>query len=66
MEKYKYIVRSENWLGEEGGFYSNSRNARKHLLETDADKLMISDMKGNVICSACRMFDCILVGTRER
>ncbi|MDE6016513.1 MAG: hypothetical protein K2H41_12600 [Acetatifactor sp.] len=65
MRKYKYVVLFECGSGE-GGFFSYSRNARKHLLECNADKVLVYDMKGNLICSACRSMDCILVGTRER
>jgi len=43
---------------------SNSRNARKHLIENDADIVRVYKQSNNeLVCSACRLMDCILVGT---
>ena len=51
-------------------FGSNSRNARKHLIENNADIVRVFSSKGYgrpyIVCSACRLMDCILVGTPPR
>lgn len=59
--KYYVLVTTDN---EVYGYGSNSRNARRHLLENEAAIVRIFKNGSNdVICSACRLMDCILVGT---
>lgn len=56
---YKYMVFSDN-----GAKCSNSRNARKHLLEMDAENVAVYDANMNVVCLAQRDYisGAILVG----
>lgn len=60
---YKYLV-SVTEKHDVYSFGSNSRNARKHLMENEADIIRVyKQSSGEVVCSACRLMDCILVGT---
>ncbi len=59
--KSKYVVMTHF-----DSFYSNSRNARKHLIETGEDYVMVytNTEKPTLLCMAKRELpDLILVGT---
>lgn len=61
MAKDKYVVMTHF-----DSFYSNSRNARKHLLETGEDSVMVYTNTENpeLICMAKRELpNLIVVGT---
>lgn len=63
MAKEKYIVMTHNNI-----FYSNSRNARKHLAEhiTDYVEVYKNNDTGELLCRAERYRDMVLVGTVKR
>lgn len=64
--KYKYLVQTEK-----GIFYSNSRNARKHLFENNVRSVSVYENNGfpeTLICKAIRQtgIDIILVGAMRK
>lgn len=56
---YKYMV-----FADTGAKASNSRNARKHLIEMGAENVAVYDAKMNVVCLAQRDYisGAIMVG----
>lgn len=61
MKKSKYYV-----IADGVGYFSNSRNARKHLLETGARAVSVftNDWACDFISRAVRTNDCIMVGAK--
>lgn len=62
MKKSKYYV-----VADGVGYYSNSRNARKHLIETGAHNVTVfaNDWECDFVSRAVRTNDCIMFGARR-